>query len=297
MKIEKFLKNLSLYYEYIDNLPISLKLLSKSSSFRNLSQNILSNLQKGKSLSQTLYKKKLLSKEEIQILKFGEENGFLLKSINFVIFYRDLKEKYKSLLFQKNKYSLIVLLFSFVFLILFKEKFLAEVEKIYLNMDLELHPLLKFWKIIFSLPVYIYLLFILFLTTSFYFVFKKLKTFIKRKFLLIVKIKILLFLIDTQGFISSKFLKEIFKEERVKVSDIFKNEIEEIDLNLLKLSEEGENLKEGLKYLENIYENKFFSFLDNLSTTISISIYIFSVFLVTFLILSYQLPLLFGKLG
>ena len=297
MKIEKFLKNLSLYYEYIDNLPISLKLLSKSSSFRNLSQNILSNLQKGKSLSQTLYKKKLLSKEEIQILKFGEENGFLLKSINFVIFYRDLKEKYKSLLFQKNKYSLIVLLFSFVFLILFKEKFLTEVEKIYLNMDLELHPLLKFWKIIFSLPVYIYLLFILFLTTSFYFVFKKLKTFIKRKFLLIVKIKILLFLIETQGFVSSKFLKEIFKEERVKVSDIFKNEIEEIDLNLLKLSEEGENLKEGLKYLENIYENKFFSFLDNLSTTISISIYIFSVFLVTFLILSYQLPLLFGKLG
>jgi len=297
LKIEKFLKNLSLYYEYIDNLPISLKLLSKSSSFRNLSQNILSNLQKGKSLSQTLYKKKLLSKEEIQILKFGEENGFLLKSINFVIFYRDLKEKYKSLLFQKNKYSLIVLLFSFVFLILFKEKFLTEVEKIYLNMDLELHPLLKFWKIIFSLPIYIYLLFILFLTTSFYFVFKKLKTFIKRKFLLIVKIKILLFLIETQGFVSSKFLKEIFKEERVKVSDIFKNEIEEIDLNLLKLSEEGENLKEGLKYLENIYENKFFSFLDNLSTTISISIYIFSVFLVTFLILSYQLPLLFGKLG
>ena len=297
MKIEKFLKNLSLYYEYIDNLPISLKLLSKNSLFRDLAQSILLNLQKGKSLSQTLYEKKLLSKEEIQILKFGEENGFLLKSINFVIFYRDLKEKYKSLLFQKNKYSLIVLLFSFVFLILFKEKFLTEVEKIYLNMDLELHPLLKFWKIIFSLPIYIYLLFILFLTTSFYFVFKKLKTFIKRKFLLIVKIKILLFLIETQGFVSSKFLKEIFKEERVKVSDIFKNEIEEIDLNLLKLSEEGENLKEGLKYLENIYENKFFSFLDNLSTTISISIYIFSVILVTFLILSYQLPLLFGKLG
>lgn len=297
MKIEKFLKNLSLYYEYIDNLPISLKLLSKNSLFRDLAQSILLNLQKGKSLSQTLYEKKLLSKEEIQILKFGEENGFLLKSINFVIFYRNLKEKYKTLLFQKNKYSLIVLLFCFVFLILFKEKFLVEVEKIYLSMDLELHPLLKFWKVIFSLPIYIYLFFIFFLITIFYFALKKLKTFIKKKFLLIVKIKILLFLIETQGFISSKFLKDIFKEEKVKVSDIFKNEIDEIDLNLLKLSEEGENLKEGLKYLENIYENKFFSFLDNLSTTISISIYIFSVIFVTFLILSYQLPLLFGKLG
>ena len=297
MKIEKFLKNLSLYYEYIDNLPISLKLLSKNSLFRDLAQSILLNLQKGKSLSQTLYEKKLLSKEEIQILKFGEENGFLLKSINFVIFYRNLKEKYKTLLFQKNKYSLIVLLFCFVFLILFKEKFLVEVEKIYLSMDLELHPLLKFWKVIFSLPIYIYLFFIFFLITIFYFALKKLKTFIKKKFSLIVKIKILLFLIETQGFISSKFLKDIFKEEKVKVSDIFKNEIDEIDLNLLKLSEEGENLKEGLKYLENIYENKFFSFLDNLSTTISISIYIFSVILVTFLILSYQLPLLFGKLG
>jgi len=297
LKIEKFLKNLSLYYEYIDNLPISLKLLSKNSLFRDLAQSILLNLQKGKSLSQTLYEKKLLSKEEIQILKFGEENGFLLKSINFVIFYRNLKEKYKTLLFQKNKYSLIVLLFCFVFLILFKEKFLVEVEKIYLSMDLELHPLLKFWKVIFSLPIYIYLFFIFFLITIFYFALKKLKTFIKKKFLLIVKIKILLFLIETQGFISSKFLKDIFKEEKVKVSDIFKNEIDEIDLNLLKLSEEGENLKEGLKYLENIYENKFFSFLDNLSTTISISIYIFSVIFVTFLILSYQLPLLFGKLG
>jgi len=255
LKIEKFLKNLSLYYEYIDNLPISLKLLSKNSLFRDLAQSILLNLQKGKSLSQTLYEKKLLSKEEIQILKFGEENGFLLKSINFVIFYRNLKEKYKTLLFQKNKYSLIVLLFCFVFLILFKEKFLVEVEKIYLSMDLELHPLLKFWKVIFSLPIYIYLFFIFFLITIFYFALKKLKTFIKKKFLLIVKIKILLFLIETQGFISSKFLKDIFKEEKVKVSDIFKNEIDEIDLNLLKLSEEGENLKEGLKYLENIYEN------------------------------------------
>ena len=297
MKVDKFLKNLSLYHSYIDNLPILLKLLSKSSSFRDLAQSILLNLQKGKSFSQILYEKKLLSKEEIQILKFGEENGFLLKSINFVIFYRDLKEKYKTLIFQKNKYSLIVLLFCFVFLILFKEKFLIEVEKIYLDMNLELHPLLKFWKTIFSLPLYIYLLFIIFLIISFYFAFKKLKTFIKKKFLLIVKIKVLLFLIETQGFISSKFLKDIFKEEKVKVSDIFKDEIEEIDLNLLKLSEEGENLKEGLKYLEKIYENKFFTFLDNLSTGISISIYIFSVILVTFLILSYQLPLLFGKLG
>ncbi len=297
MKIGKFLENLSLYYDHVDNLPIALELLSKSSSFRDLAQGILNDLKKGKSFSQILYEKKLLTKEERQILKFGEDNGFLLKSINFLIFYRNLKEEYKSLLFQKNKYSLIVLLFCFVFFILFKEKFLVEVEKIYINMNLELHPLLKFWKIMFSLPIYIYLLLAFILSIIFYHLFKKLRNFIRKKYILIIKIKILLFLIESQGFISSKFLEEFFDETKVKVSQIFKNEIEEIDLNLLKLSEEGENLKEGLKYLEKIYEKKFFNFLDNLSTSISISIYIFSVILVTFLILSYQLPLLFGKIG
>ncbi len=294
--MKDFLNALNIYYSYTNNLPKSLKILAQSEEFKKISQDILEKLNKGLSFSKILYEKGLINSFERKILKFGEDNNLLEKALSFILDYRFLKKKIKRNLFNKVKYPFIVFLFSFSFLIFFKLKFLPEIEKIYLEMNLELHPLIKFWKIIFEVPFYFYILFSFLIFILFYKIYLIFKKHIFKRYNFILNIKLFLFLYETQGYINTAAFKSIAGESILKTSDYLKPFIQKEDYYFFKINEENNNIEEGLKYLERIYERKFLNYLENLLNFISVVVYTFSVLLVTLLILSYQLPLLFGKI-